>query len=565
MDTSKDLEQNVSAEFLSPSVEIPYSANVIKAMGKTSEDKVSASGVEWIEPPLDLLGLKTMVDNSTILPQCCTAYGSNIAGTGFSLEYKEDVSGTDENKEMRAEWDKARGILDTLSTEYDATEVFVNALTERERCGIAYIECVRNMEGNVVEIYNLLDTETVRKSKEDENRTNYTFYLRGEPTVRSKRFRKYRQEVNGKTVYYKEFADPRTMDWRTGEYVSKGEKLDVQYQANELLELRIGNEHYGKVRWAGQILAIDGSHAAEVLNCNYFHNGRHTPMMILITGGHLTEASRQEIRKYLAAVKGEQGQHSFLLMEVDAKKGATAFDEEKSPKIEIKDLGPMLQTDALFTNYLDDNRKKVQSAFRLPDVYVAYTTSYNKATVQAAIQLTEQQVFSAERKSVEWIVNNKLLNTYGFKYVNVKLDAPVMTDEDAKYKLMSLYASNGGLTPNMAKQGFYDAIGAGTAENYPGEWGDIPLSAYGKTSDAGETDQTDKSDEEVANATTLPDNEQNEQNESNGEELADEVEEQVEKAARDGASEQTLYVLRQTRNLLRQLAKSQGGAVEQDG
>lgn len=45
---------------------------------------------EWITHPIDMRGLKELVDNSTILPQCIRAYKSNIAGFGISVGYRED-------------------------------------------------------------------------------------------------------------------------------------------------------------------------------------------------------------------------------------------------------------------------------------------------------------------------------------------------------------------------------------------------------------------------------------------------------------------------------------------
>ena len=40
---------------------------------------------EWITHPIDMRGLKELVDNSTILPQCIRAYKSTIAGFGISV------------------------------------------------------------------------------------------------------------------------------------------------------------------------------------------------------------------------------------------------------------------------------------------------------------------------------------------------------------------------------------------------------------------------------------------------------------------------------------------------
>ncbi|MDQ9761126.1 hypothetical protein RFZ45_20030, partial [Acinetobacter baumannii] len=66
------------------------------------------------------------------------------------------------------------------------------------------------------------------------------------------------------------------MDKRSGEYVSDGKTLELGYQANEILEIKIGSEHYGSVRWEGQILTVDGCRSAEKLNNSYFRKGRHT-------------------------------------------------------------------------------------------------------------------------------------------------------------------------------------------------------------------------------------------------------------------------------------------------
>ena len=87
---------------------------------------------------------------------------------------------------------------------------------------------------------------------------------------------------------------------------------------------------------------------------------------------------------------------------------AAGFDVEKQPEVEIKDLANILQKDELFQEYQENSRKKVQSTFLLPDLYVGYTTDFNRATAQTAVEVTEKQVFQPERNSLAWIINNKL-------------------------------------------------------------------------------------------------------------------------------------------------------------
>ena len=70
---------------------------------------------EWITHPIDMRGLKELVDNSTILPQCIRAYKSNIAGFGISVGYREDYE--EETTEMQAEYsfflaDNADAVID---------------------------------------------------------------------------------------------------------------------------------------------------------------------------------------------------------------------------------------------------------------------------------------------------------------------------------------------------------------------------------------------------------------------------------------------------------------------
>ena len=327
------------------------------------------------------------------------------------------------------------------------------------------------------------DTPSVRKTKPLEPHIPTVYYHHGQQVERKKRYCKYKQEIGGKVVYFKEFGDPRIMDRRDGKYLSSGETLELDYQANEILEFAIGTEPYGEVRWIGQVLGVDGSRKAESLNNNYFENGRHTPLMIMIKGGTLTDESFEKLQQYMNDIKGAAGQHAFIILETESSDGRVDFDQSDKPEIEVKDLANILQKDELFQNYLDNNRRKVQSSFQLPDLYVGYTTDFNRATAQTAQEVTEEQVFQPERKSLAWAINNRLLNGYQFRYVEAYFLEPDISNPDDLYKILTVCNNAGGLTPNMAKRRIYEAFGE-TAEDYPDNpdeaaWGDIPL-AYNK-------------------------------------------------------------------------------------
>ena len=83
-------------------------ARVIKSAGSVTKSETvtqvskeeAYNAGDWITPPIDLKGLRTLVKNSAILPQCIRAYKNNIAGFGIGIRYREDIEETDD---MRSE------------------------------------------------------------------------------------------------------------------------------------------------------------------------------------------------------------------------------------------------------------------------------------------------------------------------------------------------------------------------------------------------------------------------------------------------------------------------------
>lgn len=444
-----------------------------------TEQEAFYSG-EWLSPEYNMKGLKTLVNNSIILPQCIRAYKNNIAGFGIGIRYTDD---TKETSEMAAEFERAQEIIELLNIDQKTAKVFGDVIEARETYGIAYIEVIRNLAGEVAQIEFVKETQTITKTRKLDPYIETVFYHHGKEAKRMRRFCKYKQEIGGKTVYFREFGDPRIMDRRNGEYIEAGETLELAYQANEIMEFAIGVEPYGEVRWIGQTLGVDGSRKAEILNNNYFENGRHTPLLIAVEGGTITRESYDKLQEYMDDIKGEKGQHAFILLETEGVEAKTDFEQTDKPKITIHNLASILQKDELFQGYIENGRKRVQSAFLLPDLYVGFTTDFNRATAQAAMEVTEKQVFQPERDDLAWIINNRLLNEYRFKYVEAYFLAPDISNADDLYKLLTATNNAGGVTPNFAKRIIYNAYGE-TAEDYEGDWGNVPL-AYSTAQAAG--------------------------------------------------------------------------------
>lgn len=495
---------------------------------------------DWIEHPYSFDGLEALVEHSTILPQCITAYKNNVCGFGLSIDYLDEYKQWDEEEhpEIADEYTRVQRIVDLLSLDQDTKDLFGAIVATRERFGIAYIEVVRNLGNEVVEIANIRRPGTMHMTVPLDPYVDVAFYYKGEAMNRKRRFRKYRQEVGGKYIYFKEFGDPRIMDKRTGEYLKDGNELEISNRANEIIALPIGDKPYGEVRWIGQVTGMDGAAKAEALNANYFENGRHTPMMIMIEGGTLTDESFRKMQEYMEGIKGEAGQHAFMVLESETTTEVkTGLEQETAPKITVKDLSPMLQKDELFQGYIDNARKKVQSSFLLPDLYVGYTTDFNRATSQTAMEVTEKQVFIPYRQEMAWLINRRLLAEYQFKYCEITFRAPDITNPDDQSKILTIVERAGGLTPNEAHRLAGTMVGD-TAEDFTGDWADIPL-AVQKVINENATQQPTQTPETPA---TPP-----------SPEVMEQVDARVEDAEQTG-NDELIAVMRQVRKALVELS-----------
>lgn len=173
-------------------------------------------------------------------------------------------------------------------------------------------------------------------------------------------------------------------------------------------------------------------------------------------------------------IKGENGQHAFIVLEAEDNENKTDLEGAKPVEVELKDLAGILQKDELFQDYLENSRKKTQSSFLLPDLYTGYTSDFNRATAQTAMEITEKQVFMPERKSLAWQINHRLLNGYNFKYVTFYFKGPDLSNIDDIVKALNIAERAGGVTPNVAKEFAMQVLGK-VSEDYEEEWANTPV------------------------------------------------------------------------------------------
>lgn len=440
------------------------------------------SGTEFLNPPYPIADLMGIVEISTILQQCVEAYKQNITGFGIEYRYRNiDENQDGESSEMKAQWTRLEDLVESFNFDNPFKDVFAEAIEDREICGNGYIEILRNNKG-LVDGGEYVDPTYMRISKLGDP-IEVSYKRNGKEIKRYKRFRKFVQDFGTTKIFFKEFGDPRVMDSTTGKYVVEGGVINPSNVANEILHLKIGKQAYGVPRWIGQMIHMYGSRMAEELNYRYFKQGRHTPMAIILSNGQLTEDSEATLSEYASSVEGTENAHKFLILEAEAMGDELGLGEEKPVKIELKSLADMLQSDALFLEYDEKSRKKVMSSFRLPPVYAGESTDYNRATVETARELAEEQIFVPERESLEFLINTKLFIEHDLPLVEAYFKSPDITDPTDRSRLLAILNQIGGLAPNDVRDEVGKLLGK-DMKAFEDPIADIPL-AFNKASSTG--------------------------------------------------------------------------------
>lgn len=393
-----------------------------------------------LSPPYDISSLRAIGDNSSILNQCIDAYAHNIVGFGIDIRYKVDDSTITEA--MKSEWNKLSVLLQELNFERPPKEVLEEVIHHVEECGNGYIEVSRNGTGEVVGIDAikpefLLVTKLNRVEMQDGTQRKFRYFNYRDTTDDS--------GIKETSIWYKSFGDPTPLNY-DGSISKEGEGT-----ATEVIHLKIGDfgDPYGVPRYIGALIKILGSRKADELNYRYFTQGRHMPLAILLENAQLTDESEATLQSYANEIGGEGSQHKFLLLEAEkvSSKNDMLSEEKDKPTIKLEKLADILQKDALFLEYDQKTTDAVLSAFRLPPVYVGMSTDYNRATVETAKELTEEQVFQPRREGYEWRIND-MLKEYDFQYVELYLKSPNLSNTEDIKNILDAATQAGGVAPN---------------------------------------------------------------------------------------------------------------------
>lgn len=432
-----------------------------------------------IEPLYDPELLIRLPEQSDILQQCIDAYKTNIVGFGYSLKYDVDYNKLEDakKKEVDIEWNLYDNFFKYCNFDESFIEIMKKVIDDRERIGWGAIEVIPDGVGDPAG-FEHIPGQTLRMCKKSDilidvdvtvvNEKNQEITIK-----RKKKFRKFVQIKEISTVYFKEFGDPRDMDCNTGEY---GDNIPEERKSTSILFFNVYCPYteYGLPRYLGNILNIQGTRKSQELNYNYFDNGRHIPLAVIVENGMLTEESINLLKN----TKGQDAQYAYLVLEAEGFKDGDSLvdgdEKAKSVNIRLEKLAEILPDDALFQEYCKNNRNNIRSSYRLPPIYTGESQDYNRSTADTARQLTEEQVFQPEREELGFKFNNLFKNKIGIKNVSMFLKSPRITDNGEIARALYPYITSGTATPNMLLDAMGQLLGK-EFEQFEGEWANQPL------------------------------------------------------------------------------------------
>ena len=430
--------------------------------GQLADPFVSSYGITIgplgiIVPLYDYLSLQELYLKSDILRQCIDAYVTNIEAYGHVLEYvgpEGEESSTENQREHRV----ITSFLKHPSPDKTLSAIRKDSRIDLEMFGARAFEISRDRKGRIV-LFDHVPITTIRVTRRETTPTLVT-YMVHDPDAAGKfmkvkvnrYFRRFVQiSLTGQWIFFKEFGDPRRIDPKNGQV---NDELPFEDCATEILydSLYTPGTVYGTPRWIGQIRSVLGTIESETVNLNFFRNNGIPAMVVLVSGGALTEEAFDNVQTMFTAVRGGDSMDRVLVLEAAADDHHGGVnDSPPAPKVDMKPMLSERQQDGLFQGYEKRNEEKVRSSFRLPPIHVGLSQDYSRATAISSMLMAEAQVFLPERQAFDdEIANRHLLQSYGITNWKFRTLGPAIVDPETCGRLIKALGEQGGLTPNIA-------------------------------------------------------------------------------------------------------------------
>jgi len=188
--------------------------------------------------------------------------------------------------------------------------------------------------------------------------------------------------------------DPIYVDRETGEVTTGDTDGLPNGPANELIFIRNPSpleQQYGVPDWVSAIRTIGSDEAAKDYNRDFFDNDTIPRFVIKVTGGELTEESRNDLRQMLHGFREES--HRAVILEVE--KFQAQIDEDV--EIELEPLGQGISEEMDFRLFRQKNEHEIAKVHEVPPILIGVTETSNRSNSQEQVADFANNVIAPEQ------------------------------------------------------------------------------------------------------------------------------------------------------------------------
>lgn len=458
------------------------------ALGADDEEVQLCERAGAIPPVHPFEYLARLCESSTAIAPVLEAIATNTDGHGFQLQpvfgadlsneeietsilytreargdfrpaTKADIEGQRKRVThgMRMEKLRLQGLFSACCPGPTNSLTVVRKRRRKDQLGLgnSFLEVVRSLDGQFAEL-NYLRAGSTRIRHMIPEPVTVPVVRRLSPlvlerTTRRARFRTFVQlGPTGRDVYFKEYGDPRAISMNDGsvyenvrELEARGHRpaTEVIWNATHGLSTRTA---YGIPQWIAADAVVIGLRQAQVVNADHFSEKAIPQLVVLVNGAAATAKMVATIKEHFRQIKGVHNYHRVLVLSATPPPGMTGGQVS----IDIRPLRQAIPDDALFQKYEQNTAQTIRSQFRIAKLLLGLGEDVNRATADAVLRFSDEQVVGPLRAEFDEMINDVLLDE-GFRYWRFVSNSPVAGNPLDASKLMSDAALAGAVSINQ--------------------------------------------------------------------------------------------------------------------
>ena len=220
----------------------------------------------------------------------------------------------------------------------------------------------------------------------------------------------YVQIRQGRRRYFGEAGDrygddPTFVDKDSGDVASSADALDND-PANELIFVPNPSAlslYYGIPDWVAAMQTMSADQAAKEWNHDIFDNLGIPYYAIKVTGGTLTEDSKDELRELMDNLKGSRYRTAVLEVDQFEFESDNPLQDGSPDDVEItlEPLGSREDLDMEFQAFRERNEHEIAKVHEVPPVLIGVTDTSNRSNSEAQVQEFAEDVIAPEQAKFE--------------------------------------------------------------------------------------------------------------------------------------------------------------------